>query len=146
MSQTIDQSEWKRLALAEVASVKEHFCEKYEWELRTVETNTTVTLFVRLRHKKHPDRIRVLKLTYGPGFPQQRPRESFVNPDNFEQEGVEFWIDDGNRAFKVTHNPPVICLEGTWGFHHKLHRERDPLKANLNKLLVEIQKCYDKTP
>jgi hypothetical protein len=138
--------EWQRTALAEIASVKPRFIEKHGWQLRVVEDTDRVTLYVRLRHKHHRERVRMLRLVYGPGFPGERPREGFVNPEDPDQEGLEFWIDDGEGAFKLKHNPPVICLEGTWGFHHELHRDRDPRRSSLNKLLLETQQCLDKTP
>jgi hypothetical protein len=137
---------WKEKALQEIASVKQHFIHKHGWQLKTVDGDDHITLYVRLTHRNHPERIRMLRLVYGPGFPTERPREGFIDPENPDQEGIEFWIDDGERAFKRGHNPPVICLEGTWGFHQVLHRERDPLRANLNKLLLEIQSCFDQTP
>lgn len=137
---------WRALALAEIASVKEHFIRRNEWQLTTIEEPDRIMLFVRLRHKAHPERIRVLKLVYGTGFPRVRPREGFVDPNNFQNEGLEFWIDDNEQAFKRNHNPAAICLEGTWGFHHVLHQDRDPMRASLNKLLLEIQQCFDKTP
>lgn len=142
----VDKPEWQRQALAEIASIKQRFIEKHGWQLKVAEDAECITLYVRLHHRRHPERIRMLRLDYGPGFPGERPREGFVNPDDLEQEGIEYWIDDGNGAFKPQHNPPVICLEGTWGFHHVLHRDRDPRRASLNKLLLEIQQCFDKTP
>lgn len=137
---------WKERAIDEIASVKLQFIKRHEWQLQTIVDKSQVVLYVRLRHKSHPERIRIFRLVYGPGFPQERPREGFVDPENWDREGTEFWIDDGEQAFKRTHNPPVICLEGTWGFHQVLHRERDPLRANLNKLLLEVQACFNRTP
>lgn len=137
---------WRKQALAEIASVKPRFIKKHEWQLTTDQEPDKVVLFIRMRHKNHPERVHVLKLTYGAGFPNERPRESFVDPNNYDNEGLEFWIDDGNHAFKRTHNPPSICLEGTYGFHHVLHKDRNPLVASLNKFLLEAQQCFDKTP
>jgi hypothetical protein len=147
MSDTTQEAvAWGEQALAEIASVKPRFIQKHEWQLTTREEQDKVILLVRMRHKRHPERIHVLKLLYGPGFPRERPRESFVDPNNYENEGLQFWIDDGNNAFKRNHNPAVICLEGTWGFHHVLHKERNPLVASLNKFLLEAQQCFDNTP
>ncbi len=139
---------WKKQAQAEIASVKEHFINLHGWVITSEEALERITLFVRLRHTNHPERIRVLKLEYGPEFPQVRPREGFVDPNDYQKDGLEFWIDDSQQkqAFKREHNPPVICLEGTWGFHSVLHKERDPMRASLNKLLLEIQQCFDLTP
>lgn len=140
-----DQPDWRQTALAEIASIKPRFIEKHGWQITVVADESRVTLFVRLRHVRDPKRVRMLRLVYGPGFPAERPREGFVNPDDLEQEGLEFWINDGEGALKLQRTVPVICLEGTWGFHHVLHRDRDPRRASLNKLLLEIQECYDKT-
>lgn len=143
--QDSDSKHWRDLALAEISSVKDYFKRKHNWQLTVVEESEQIKLYVRFQHKRHCDRVRVLRLVYGPGFPRERPREDFVDPNNFAKVGQEFWIDDGDRAFKLTNEPPAICLEGTWGFHQVLHRERDPLRANLNKLLLEIQQCFDET-
>ena len=144
--QTKEVVEWREQALAEIASVKPQFTRRHEWQLETRLEQDKIILFVRMRHNRHTDRIRVLKLTYGPGFPRERPRESFVDPSAYNNEGLEHWIDDNNHAFKPNHNPPVICLEGTWGFHQVLHKERDPFRASLNKLLLEVQQCFNNTP
>ncbi|MCI0590814.1 MAG: hypothetical protein L0Y67_04300 [Gammaproteobacteria bacterium] len=141
-----DKPEWHAKALAEIASIKQHFIEKYGWQIKVVENTDLITLYMRLQHIRHPERVHMLRLAYGPGFPEERPREGFVNPNDLEQEGLEYWIDDSEGAFKLKHNPAVICLEGTWGFHHVLHRDRDPRHASLNKLLLEIQQCFDRTP
>lgn len=145
-TQATEAIEWCEQARLEIASVKPHFIRRHKWQLTTREEQDKIILFVRLQHKYHTDRIRVLKLTYGPGFPRERPRESFVDPNDYDSEGLEYWIDDNNRAFKSNHNPPVICLEGTWGFHQVLHKERDPFRASLNKLLLEVQQCFNNTP
>lgn len=137
---------WREQALAEITSLKPRFVERHEWQLTTRQQQDSVVLFVRMRHKHHVERVHVLKLTYGPGFPRKRPRESFVDPDNYDCEGLKFWINDHDHAFKRNHNPPAICLEGTWGFHSVLHKDRDPLRSSLNKLLLEVQQCFDNTP
>lgn len=145
MGEEATAKRWKEKALQEIAMIKPRFVQRCGWQLETVIEEDRVILYVRLQHRHHPARVRVLRLTYGPSFPDERPREAFVDPENPDQEGIEFWIDDGERAFKQNHNPPVICLEGTWGFHHRLHKDRDPSQANINRLLLEIQTCFDRT-
>lgn len=137
---------WKSAAKTEIGSIKGHFAQKHGWKISIREEPDYIYLFVEFRHARKPDNRKVFRLAYSPSFPTERPRENFVNPENFDQEGPQFWIDDGQSAFKSQHNPPVICLEGTWGFHHNLHRDRPPERAVLTKLLLEIQACYDKTP
>jgi len=136
--------DWREQALKEIESIKQHFITKYGWGVSRVDESARTLLYVRFINKTQTQPIeKVLRLAYEEGFPNQRPREGFVNPTDLSQEGLEFWMDDGQQAFKSTHNPPVICLEGTWGFHHILHKERDPHKANINKLLLEVQKCFE---
>ena len=141
---SIDTLDWKVAARAEIESIKDHFAKKHGWRIFVREEPECILLFVEFRHAFKPENRKVLCLSYGPHYPSERPRESFVNPDNFNEEGSQFWIDDGQKAFKSRQNPPVICLEGTWGFHHKLHRDRPPEKAILTKLLLEIQTCFNK--
>lgn len=136
---------WREEALKEIKSIKPYWIRKYRWNPQVVVLEDKVVLYLRFTHSHLSNRQKILRLEYGPNFPAERPREGFVNPHKWDEEGLEYWINDGGRAFKRDHNPPVICLEGTWGFHQVLHRERDPLQANLNKLLLEIQQCFDIT-
>lgn len=135
---------WKDLAWKEIHDIKPFFLEKYGWEVKTDEDGDQIRLYVRMPHPSK-DELKVLLLTYDAGFPQKRPREDFANPENYDETGTQFWINDGQHAFKSNHNPPVICLQGTWGFHHVLHKEKDAMKANLNLLLRDVQLCYNKT-
>lgn len=139
-------NDWKSAAKAEIASIKKHFAEKHDWQISFEEGSDQLHLYVVFRHASRTDYKKVLRLTYMAEFPTVRPREAFVNPENYGQEGPEFWIDDQQKAFKSQQQPPVICLEGTWGFHHKLHRDRPVEKAVLTKLLLEIQACFNRTP
>lgn len=140
-----DEEKWQDLARGEINSIKQHFVQKYGWEIQAKDADDCIHLFVRMQHSRDSGNIKVLRLTYGPKFPNERPREEFVNPDNYEESGLEYWIEDNTHAFKTNRNPPAICLQGTWGFHHSLHRDRDPLQANINQLLRDVQLCLNKT-
>jgi hypothetical protein len=145
VTNTDEPLNWRERTLAEITSVKPHFVRKHQWELTTSELAEAIILYVRFRHTKQADRVKVLRLVYGAKFPLERPQEGFVNPEDYKQEGLEFWINDNQGAFKTKNVPPAICLVGTYGFHHVLHKDRSPLQVNLTTLLAEIQAQYDKT-
>lgn len=136
---------WRELAWTEIRSIKSYLIEKYAWEITFNEDENRIFLYVRMQHQKDAKNVKVLRLEYGPNFPNERPRENFANPSNFDEIGTQYWIRDNEQAFKAGRNPPVICLPGTWGFHHDLHKERDPLQANLNQLLRDVQICFNRT-
>lgn len=135
---------WQQLAWNEIKSIKPYLIKKYAWEISVSEEGDQIFLYVRMNHVQHCKNVKVLRLGYGPNFPGERPREDFVNPSNFGEAGIQYWINDNEQAFKTSRNPPVICLPGTWGFHHDLHKERDPLQVNLNRLLRDVQICFNK--
>ena len=136
---------WRELVRKEIKSIKPYLIEKYAWGITFKEEENHIFLYVRMRHGQHHEKVKVLRLVYGPKFPKERPREDFVNPDNFDEDGIQYWINDQQQAFKTDRVPPVICLQGTWGFHHDLHKEKDPLQANLNRLLRDVQICFNKS-
>lgn len=136
---------WRELAWNEINSIKPYLIKKYAWEITVKEEENQIFLYVRMRHAQNCENVKVLRLEYGSKFPNERPRENFVNPSNLDEAGIQYWIKDNEQAFKTRRNPPVICLPGTWGFHHDLHKERDPLQANLNRLLRDVQICFNKT-
>lgn len=133
---------WREAALAELAGIKPQWSSRYGWRPKVVEADNHIDLFVWLSRpcedaeKEHF----VLRLRYQADFETAGRRESFLNPEDLPTEGRQFW-PKGLPAFKESHNPPAICLEGTFGFHSVLHRDRDGRRARLNKLLMEIQKC-----
>jgi hypothetical protein len=135
---------WRKLVRKEIESIKPYLIEKYAWEITCHEAENEVLLYVRMFHRQNPENVKVLRLAYGPNFPNERPHENFVHPDDFSDSGIRYWINDGQQAFKTDRVPPVICLQGTWGFHHDLHKEKDPLQANLNRLLRDVQICLNK--
>jgi len=149
--------EWCENALAEIRSIRPHWAAKYEWSPEAKERNCWIDLYIHFtqRSKKaggssektgdspeKPKRF-VLRLRYKSDFETAGRLEAFVNPDNLEEEGSQYW-PSGVTGFNSTNSPPTICLEGTWGFHSFHHKDRDGRRANLNKLLMEIQKCLNK--
>lgn len=141
---------WRKKALDEIASIKPVWNERYRWnpmvrlpkEAPEVEA-AQVDLYLSFRGKRTGTRQYLLRLRYASDFETAGRREAFVNPENVEEEGPQFWPSIGS-PFNPTHSPPAVCLEGAWGFHSVLHRERDGRRANLNKLLMEIQRCLDR--
>ncbi len=147
---------WREKALAEIRSIKPHWAAKYEWGPEVKEQDDRIDVYAHFtqRSKKaggssektgdspgKPKRF-VLRLRYKSDFETAGRLEAFVNPENLEEEGSQYW-PSGVSGFNPTGSPPSICLEGTWGFHSFHHRERDGRRANLNKLLMEIQKCLN---
>jgi hypothetical protein len=133
---------WRDRARAEIRSLKEFWIRKHGWSplVRNGEAEALegpIDLYVHLIRNR---RSFVLKLRYEQDFETAGRREAFVNPEDLDVTGIEFWPHDVN-AIKAGHTPPAICLEGTWGFHSALHKERDGRLANLNKLLLELQQC-----
>jgi len=137
-------ADWKQAAWSEIQSIKPYYIQRHGWEIKTEEDDDSIRLHVKMAHQEKGP-VKVFLLTYTSGFPEIRPREDFVNPDNYSQSGIEYWIEDNQQAFKTTHNEgPIICLQGTWGFHHVLHKDRDPLQAKINLLLKEVQLCFNR--
>jgi hypothetical protein len=143
---------WRAAALAEIRSIKAHWVEKYGWAPLVEDQDGRIDLYVRFVRQAPRSGQPVetdaqverwtLRLRYQDDFATAGRREAFVDPDDVGREGVAFW-PTGHAAFKRDNSPPVICLEGTWGFHSFLHRERNGRQASLNKLLMEIQECLD---
>lgn len=140
---------WREKALAEIQGIKAVWASRYGWDPETREREGDIDLYVRFARRgpgtppgeEVVERF-VLRLRYQSDFDTAGRREAFVNPEDLDEEGPQFWpsaisgINPGN-------NPPAICLEGTWGFHSVLHRERDGRRASLNRLLMEIQQCLN---
>ncbi len=135
--------DWQARAHAEIASIKAMWAEKYGWSPEVVDAETIVDLLVHFR-RRHPGSepaTFLLRLRYESDFETAGRREMFVNPNNPNEEGPEWWPKNVS-AFKIE-VPPRICLEGTYGFHSHLHRDRDGRRANLNRLLMEIERCLN---
>src|SRR5687768_9871064 len=125
-------TDWRQRARSEIRGVKEFWSRRYGWspEIRNAGPETIdrpIDLYVRFSRK---DRVFVLRLRYQEDFETAGRREAFVDPEDWRLTGPQFWPHDV-AAVKATHNPPSICLEGTWGFHSVLHKERDGRVANL---------------
>lgn len=142
--------DWREAALAEATSLKAYHVDKYGWKPEVVETAAEVIdLFVHLRGRRFPDQQYVLRLRYQPDWQAAGRREAFVDPENRDVAGREFWPPEGNGL-----NPnypwngvvtPVMCLRGVWGFHSVLHTDRPMEKEDpgLLHFLVELQKVMD---
>lgn len=133
---------WRDRARAELESIKRFWADKYGWAPFVEEAEEHIDLFVTVKRKKEPDREYVLRLRYMADFQTAGRREAFVDPADRDRAGKEYW-PTGVRGFNPSRNPPAICLEGTYGFHSDLHKDRDGRVANLNRLLMEIQQCMD---
>lgn len=136
---------WKAEALEEIECLKPRWVARFGWAPSVRNEEEHIDLFVRVMRRRCSEDVFLLRLRYEPDYKTAGRREAFVNPDNLEEEGLEFW-PDGVRGFKRhegKQKPPMICLEGTWGFHSNLHRDRDGRTASLNRLLMEVQGCMD---
>jgi hypothetical protein len=93
-----------------------------------------VTLTRAKDEKKYTIRLRCDN-----GYPLTAPSVTFVSSENFKAEGVQFWPDDGEQAFKRKSSPPFICIPGTREYYEH-HREvqvglRD---VSLAKIVTEL--------
>ena len=131
---------WRNKALAEIQGIRPHWVQKHGWAPRVEQGDEHLGLHINFTQRS--GRKYLLRLRYEKDFETAGRREAFVNPDAPDREGLEFWPD--GDAFKKSENPPKICLEGVYGFHSGLHRDRDGRAAKLNKLLMEIQKCLNR--
>lgn len=134
--------DWREEALAEIDSIRSIWKERFGWRPEIRKHEDHIDLYVHFSREQTENDTYVLRLRYLPDFKTAGRAEAFVNPDDFKDEGTEFW-PTGSNAFKPNRDSPAICLEGTRGFHTDLHRDRDARKASLNKLLLEIQRCLD---
>jgi hypothetical protein len=96
--------------------------------------NIYVTLTRAKDGKRHTIRLRCDN-----GYPITAPSVTFVSPEDFKIEGVQFWPDDGERAFKRTSSPPFICIPGTREYYEH-HREVQvaPRDVSLTKIVAEL--------
>jgi hypothetical protein len=137
---------WKDKAREEIAGIKQVWSNRYAWCPVVAEADPNsdegvMDLYVRFVRK---DREYVVRLRYEKDFETAGRRETFVDAKDVRLEGPGYWPTDMD-AVKHSNNPPAICLEGTWGFHSVLHRERDGRLATLNRLLMELQICMRKS-
>lgn len=138
--------EWRDKALAEIASIKPYWARKYGWNPTHVERDDAIDLYVRFERRAgaDPDKrsIFALRLRYKENYETAGRIETFVNPENLDEEGIAFW-PVGVSGINPGENPQTICLEGTWGFHSHHHRERDGRTARINRLLMEVERCIN---
>jgi len=93
-----------------------------------------VTLTRAKDGKKHTVRLRCDN-----GYPIVAPSVTFVDPADFKVEGVQFWPDDGERAFKRQPVPPFLCIPGTREYYEH-HREVQivPKDVSLPKIVADL--------
>ena len=76
-------------------------------------------------------------------YPMHPADYTFVNVEDYKQEGVAYWPTDGGQAFKLE-NPPWICMSGTltWTTHgHPNPGIRDNLIENVAfSIFVKLNK------
>lgn len=129
-------------ARREIGRIKPAYVRSKGWTVATREREDAILLYVEMPHK---GRRHVLRLTCGPGMPAQRPREAFVNPDNWDEEGPQFWPSGG--PFRPSESGGVICIPGVWGFHEVLHRgdaNHPPEQQTILKTLLMTQGQLDR--
>lgn len=130
------------LARAQIAGIKRRFIEKYGWKLECDPGDGILRLYVTMAHSR-TRRKYTLRLIFTPKFPQEMPREAFVNPEDHKHEGQEFWPNDGGRAFRPDGK---ICIRGVYGCDNDLHKnEFNPYDRQLQETLLEIQNQIDTT-
>jgi len=141
--------EWYQKARAEIAGIKPFWAGKYGWNPVSEEHDGHIDLYVAFTKRppaggteEKPAQKFLLRLRYQSDFETVGRREVFVNPDNRAEEGAKFW-PAGVHGINPDKTPQTICLEGTWGFHSHHHRDRDGRRAQLNKLLLEIEQCLN---
>jgi len=140
-------SEWRDKALAEIESIKPFWAKKYGWNPSSIEREDCIDLYIHFERRTgvaagETGPKFVLRLRYKTDYETAGRIETFVNPENFDEEGVGFW-PVGVHGVNPNQNPQTICLEGTWGFHSHHHRERDGRAARINRLLMELQRCIN---
>jgi hypothetical protein len=139
--------DWREEALAEIRSIKSAWACRYRWDPKVEPRDAgPIDLYVHFcraaPEEGRAPTLYVLRLRYESDFKTAGRREAFVNPENLEEEGTQYW-PTGVRAINTGTTPHFICPEGTYGFHSVHHRERDGRAAYINKLLMEIQQCLD---
>lgn len=137
------EEDWRRQVRSEIARINRKWSQRYGWTPVLKEGGDDhLDLYVTFSRKQEPDKVYVLRLRYLEDFRTAGRREDFVDPQDWCNAGKTHW-PNGVRGFKLNRTPPGICLEGTYGFHSDLHKDRDGRKANLNRLLMEIQRCLN---
>lgn len=135
---------WRNKGIAEVERLKPHWVSKYGWSPTVKESaeGEALDLFIRLKSKRHRDAAFLLRLRYQPDWETAGRRETFVDPKQPTIAGSRHWPTE-IRGVLPTHDPPVICLRGTHGFHSVLHTDRPMGETSLLELLLELQRVMD---
>jgi hypothetical protein len=139
---------WREDARAEIGELKPYFVTKYGWAPRIVEPGgqEILDLHLTLTSKRLAGRVFGLRLRYLPDWQVAGRREEFVNPRETTEEGPAYWPPaEGTsvRGINPRHDPPAICLRGTWGYHSVLHADRPMGDSTLLNLLLELQNVFD---
>jgi len=128
-------------ALEDAAPVSPRLARRHGWDPTVVRNEDSVDLFVRL-HRRSEEKTYVLRLRYLADWQVAGRRETFVNPDDLGEEGVQFW-PRGVRAVNPDHvqngvHTPAICIPGVWGYDSVLH-PNEPREASVTRFLHDLQ-------
>jgi hypothetical protein len=135
---------WREEALTEIKGLKPYWTAKHDWHPQHVASDETIDLYVRLQSRRLEGRVFLLRLRYLSDWQAAGRRETFVNPKECTQEGIEFWPPhDTVRGVLPQHQPPAICLKGVWGYHSVLHKSERPDGTTLLGFLLELQGVLD---
>jgi hypothetical protein len=139
-----DQMDSLAAARREIAAIKPPYVKSKRWRIQVREDKELgrIHLFVEMPHKQGRY---ILRLTCGLNMPDERPREAFVNPDDWEETGPQFWPSGG--PFRPNEHGGIICIPGVWGFHEILHRgdpNHPPQEQNILRTLLMIQGQLDR--
>ena len=90
-------------------------------------------VYVSIPSSKYARRF-ALRARVDEGYPVDPAEYDFVNPQNFKEEGVAYWPNDGGQAFKVE-SRPWICMAGTRAWMQHGHPKPDA-RVNLIENVV----------
>lgn len=127
----------------DIASLKASWVMKHRWAASAAQVTDATDLYIEFRRKREPDRRYVLRLRYQSGWKGAGRREEFVNPSDYSDCGPQYWPQNVD-GINPTHNPPAICLKGSWGYHSVLHTGESAEGTSLNRFLKELQQVMDR--
>jgi hypothetical protein len=105
---------WRAEAVDEIKGLKPYWVSKHGWQPDDVETEEAIDLYVRLRRRRLDGRTLLIRSRYLADWREAGRRETFVNPLDRSQEGIEFWPPHNTvRGVNPQHNPPAVCLKGS---------------------------------
>ena len=129
-------------ARREIEGIKAVYVRAKGWNIETREREDAILLYVKKPYKSGKY---VLRLTCRADMCRERPRETFVNPENWDEEGPQFWPSGG--PFRPGESGGVICIPGVCGFHEVLDRgdaNHPPEKQTVLKTLLMMQGQLEK--